>query len=266
VKREASNVRGDRALEQLKDLPEETRRTLKAFVDEAPGLFGTFLESVILYGSAARGEFLPGRSNLNLLVLMKELTLDLLRCYARVHRRWARENVVVPLFLTGKEIRTWHGSFPVEFQDIQAHHVVLVGPDPFVDLQVDPRAGSLPAMQGIRGNVLRFRQRVVEGGATPEALGVLLPLSVTSLVPHLRSLLQTRAGLVPRSTDEVLQVCEDTWGTDLQEWSAVKEAWRLKRGMISPGPLEIPRLCERYLLALQSLAEHIHNPRAEGGR
>ena len=38
----------------------------------------------------------------------------------------------------------------------------------------------------------------------------------------------------------------------------------LKRGLISPGPLEMPRLFERYVSSLQSLIERVEQLKAQG--
>ena len=54
----------------LQGLPTEIRQTLRSFVADVSKLFGSSLDGVILYGSAARGEYLPGRSNLNLLMVL----------------------------------------------------------------------------------------------------------------------------------------------------------------------------------------------------
>ena len=49
----------------IEGLPEETQKLLQAYLKDVKGVFGDQLEGMILYGSAVRGEFIPGRSNLN---------------------------------------------------------------------------------------------------------------------------------------------------------------------------------------------------------
>ena len=54
----------------IEGLPGDTQKLLKTYVKEVKGVFGEQLEGMLLYGSAVRGEFLPGRSNLNILLLV----------------------------------------------------------------------------------------------------------------------------------------------------------------------------------------------------
>ncbi|MGH7233026.1 MAG: hypothetical protein ACREJU_16955, partial [Nitrospiraceae bacterium] len=165
------------------DLPDEVREALRTYLKEASGIFGETLEGVILYGSAARGEFFPGRSNLNLLFLVAQHDRALLQRYAKIHRRWSSEKVVVPLFHTEREIQASHTLFPLEYLEIQEHHVLLMGHDPFPALRVDRTYLAVQCGREIAGNLMRLRQRFVEGSGTSEALAILLPLSLTTLLP-----------------------------------------------------------------------------------
>jgi hypothetical protein len=234
----------------LQGLPEEIRQTLRAYVAEVGRLFGSNLEGVVLYGSAARGEYLPGRSNLNLLLVLMAQDAQALARYGGAHRRWQREGIVVPLFLTGQEIHASAAVFPLEFLDMQEAHVLLKGRDPFPELQIDPRHLRVQCEQELRGNLLRLRQRFVEGGGKPESAAILLPLSLTALLPVLRGILRLRGARVPSLTDALLGELRTHLGLDP---AVLQDVLKLKRGLIGPGPVEVPRLFERYLAGLQDL-------------
>jgi hypothetical protein len=97
----------------------------------------------------------------------------------------------------------------------------------------------------------------VEGGAGTEAITILLPLSLTALLPCLRGLLRAKERPVERSADGVLQAVEKEFGTGT---AAFQDVLNLKRGIISPGPAEAPRLFDRYCAALQALVEKLGRP------
>jgi hypothetical protein len=238
----------------MPEIPETVRETLRSYLAQVQKLFGNSLEAVVLYGSAAGGEYLPGKSNINLLVLLAKQDTELLKQYAALHKRWQKEQVVVPLFLTQAELRSSLALFPLEYLEIQEQHVLLAGRDPFPELRIDERNLRLQCEQELRGNLLRLRQRFVEGGAGTEAITILLPLSVTALMPCLRGLLRVKERPVGRSSDEVLQAVEKEFGIDT---AAFRDVLQLKRGIVSPGPAEAPRLFDRYAVALQSLIERV---------
>jgi len=233
------------------DLPEETRDLLRAYVKDVIDLFGASLEGVVLYGSAARGEFFLGRSNLNLLLLLAEHDLGLLQRYAKIHRRWSSDKLIVPLFLTDKEIQASQRLFSLEYLEMKEYHALLAGHDPFPALRVNPENLSVQCAQEIVGNLMRLRQRFVEGVGKSEALAILLPLSLTALLPCLRGQYRMRGLALPTSTEALLHDLPTRFGVD---GTVFREVWDLKRGVMTPGAAELPRLFERYVGSLQTLA------------
>ncbi len=231
-------------------LLEDTQKLLKSYVKDVVKTYGNKLEGIILYGSAVRGEFLPGLSNLNVLLILPSYDLSVLKQYDSLHKRWGKERVVVPLFLTTADLKSASAAFPLEYQDILDCHRLLWGQDPFVGLKVDARYLAAEVVQGLRGNLLRLRQRLVEGRSTEEAIAILLPLSITALLPVLRGLQRLLHRPVVAQGEPLLNDIESHLGIDL---SGLRDTLALKRGHISPGQKEIPRLMDRYLESLSRL-------------
>jgi hypothetical protein len=231
-------------------LLEDIQKLLKSYVKDIVKTYGNELEGIILYGSAVRGEFLPGLSNLNVLLILSSYDLSVLKQYDSLHKRWSKEHVVVPLFLTTADLKSASTAFPLEYQDILDCHRLLWGQDPFVGLKVDARYLAAEVVQGLRGNLFRLRQRLVEGRSTEEAITILLPLSITALLPVLRGLQRLLDRPVVVHGEPLLKDIESHLEVDL---SGLRDALALKRGHISPGQKEIPRLMDRYLESLTRL-------------
>ncbi|MBX3334112.1 MAG: hypothetical protein KF876_08310 [Nitrospira sp.] len=231
-------------------LPEGTQKLLKSYVKDVTKVYGNEIESIILYGSAAREEFLPGLSNLNVLLILSSYDLSVLKQYDGLHKRWSKEQVVVPLFLTRADLESASTAFPLEYQDILDWHRLLWGHDPFVGLKIDTRYLAAEVVQGLRGNVFRLRQRLVEGRSTEEAITILLPLSITTLLPVLRGLQRLLGRPVTKHGEPLLHDIESHLEIDM---TGLRDALALKRGHISPGQKEIPRLMDRYLDCLTRL-------------
>ncbi|MFM8551795.1 MAG: hypothetical protein ACKOCD_05680 [Nitrospiraceae bacterium] len=244
-----------------KQLPSEVRQTLRSYLAEVTQLFGQALDAVILYGSAAGSEFLPERSNLNLLILLAKPETERLAQYAKAHKRWSKERIVVPLFLTWQELQASSALFPLEYLEMKDQHVLLAGRDPLPALHIDQRNLRLQCEQEIRGNLLRLRQRFVEGGGKQEAILILLPLSFTSLLPSLRGLLRVKGVSVPATCDGLFDQLQSLLGIDP---AGFREVLSLKRGQSTPGPLEVPRLFDRYVASLEGLIQRVEQLKAEG--
>ena len=231
-------------------LLEDTQKLLKSYVKDVAKAYGNELEGIILYGSAVRGEFLPGLSNLNVLLILSSYELSVLKQYDSLHKRWSKEHVVVPLFLTTADLKSSSTAFPLEYQDIFDCHRLLWGQDPFVGLKIDARYLAAEVVQGLRGNLFRLRQRLVEGRSTEEAITILLPLSITALLPVLRGLQRLLSRPVVAHGEPLLKDIESLLEINL---AGLRDALALKRGHISPGQKEIPRLMDRYLESLSRL-------------
>lgn len=238
----------------IEGLPEESQEQLRGYVKDVRATYGDELDGILLYGSAVRGEFLPGRSNFNMVLLLKSYAGESLKKYSAVHRRWAKEQVVVPLFLTQRDLQAAALVFPLEYLEIQEQHRVLWGQDPFVGFKVDQRHLASQVLQSVRGNLLRMRQRYVEGGGSEDAITILLPLSVTALLPSLRGLQRVLGLPVLSQGEAVLSAVASHLGLD---GAGLHDALLLKRGQISPGHKEVPRLFERYVESLSQLVAKV---------
>ena len=239
----------------IEGLPDETQKLLQAYTKDVKAAFGDQLEGLLIYGSAVRGEFLPGRSNLNLLLVVTGYDAATLKRYQPVHKRWSKEGVIIPLFLTDQEIRSSSSLFPLEFMEIQEHHRVLGGRDPFVGFHVELTRIEDAVRQGLAGHVLRLRQRFAESGGANDAVMILLPLAITSTIPLLRGIQRMRGWPVLTQSDAVIKDVADRLHIDL---AGFQDALMLKRGIISPGPSEIPRVFDRYLQAATTLLEALN--------
>src|SRR5258708_16215163 len=101
----------------------ELVRRLKEFA-------ATNLECVILFGSAARGDFHEGHSDLNVVCFLRSLSVEELGRLAPVVKWWCVEQrEPAPLFFTEDELKHAADVFPLEFLHIQHGRRVLYEPD-----------------------------------------------------------------------------------------------------------------------------------------
>ena len=244
-------------------LQEDTHDPLRGFLRFIKKQKDLKFEAILVYGSAARGEFLQGYSNINVLIVLEHVTQPVLQQWSGIHKQWAREKFVAPLFLTQNDLQQSSDVFPLEFLDIKECHVLLEGRNPFPELHVDPKHLFLQCRQEAHANLLRVRQCYVEGWGRIEAIQTLLPLSLTSLLPCLRGLCRLLDRPSNMKSPEVLEELQSMLDVDP---SVFLEVWRLKRGLSTPGKHELPKLLERYLAGLGQLADKIDSMKQEPGR
>src|SRR4029077_9111370 len=101
----------------------EVHEVLKNLVERLHDAAPENLESVILYGSAARGDFHEAHSDLNVLCLLRSLRAAELTRVSPVVKWWTTaQHQPAPLFFTAEELRQSSDVFAIELLDMQKNH------------------------------------------------------------------------------------------------------------------------------------------------
>ncbi len=126
---------------------------------------GKNLESVVLYGSAVRGDFHPGSSDLNVMCTLVSIDFAELQLLAPVVQWWMHEmKEPAPLFFLTEELRRSTDVFAIESLDIKKFHRLLFGKDPVADLVIPMNLHRVEVEHELRLLLLKLRQHVVIAG------------------------------------------------------------------------------------------------------
>lgn len=200
---------------------------LGKMIGELHQALGPHLRSVVLYGSAARGDFQAKTSDFNLLVVLEDLEPSALAQLTPVFDRWLRKKQPIPRLFSPALIAESADVFPIEFLDIQAHHLVLHGEDPLERLEVQRDHLRLQCERELREKMMRLREGYIAAQARPQELTRLLTTSYTTFVALFRGCLHLLGAEAPVSNAEVVAAFCERAGLDR---GAFEEVDRLKRG------------------------------------
>lgn len=126
---------------------------------------GKNLESVLLYGSAARGEYKPGASDVNILCTLVTMDLHELQLLAPVVHWWTKEEKEPPpLFFLTEELHRSTDVFAIESLDLKRAHRVLYGNDPIAELDVPMNLHRVQVERDLRMLLMRLRQHALLAG------------------------------------------------------------------------------------------------------
>ena len=124
-------------------LPKDIQPKTAAYLNELLKLHGENIAGIYVYGSAAAGNFMPGVSDVNLLVVLRRMDFAFLQANLRTVAAGLRQKIPAPLVLTQGYLESSVDVFPVEFLDIQDNHLVLYGEDIFAALNIPKKGGIL---------------------------------------------------------------------------------------------------------------------------
>jgi hypothetical protein len=118
---------------------------------------------IAVYGSAASEEFSPAHSDVNLLLVLSDVSFADLRLIGVTLAREAPSDLrfASPLVLTPSFLRDARDSFPIELDDIRERHRILAGTDLLADLRVATESLREQAEREARGKLLRLRALVI---------------------------------------------------------------------------------------------------------
>lgn len=175
---------------KLTNLPEPVARKLSGYLESLIAKIGDGLDSIVIYGSAASGEFDPKRSNVNLVVVVDKLDLDLLHRVQPLVKKGARKGIVAPLFLTAEHMDTSSDVFPIEFLDMSDFHTVVWGEDPFEKLSIGIENLRLECEEKLKGSLINLRQSYLEIADRRTPMMNLVASSIVGIVSVFRGLIR----------------------------------------------------------------------------
>ena len=170
--------------------------------------------SAVLYGSAARSDFLPGHSDLNLILVTDDLSPARLSALGGAYAAWRKSGYEPPLVILRSEWARATDVFPIEITDMHYGYKVLRGPDPVAGLHVAPADLRHALEREFRGKLLRLRQGYVAAAGDAAALGALAGRSSGTFLVLLRALLVLLGRAVPDQPVEVAAAAAAAMGVD----------------------------------------------------
>lgn len=141
---------------------------------------GENLASVVLYGSAASGDFVQIESDYNLLIALGRITPEDLRLAQAPMREWQRLGHPLPVYFTTEELRDAADVFPIEFHQMRRARVVLYGRDPFDGLQISDENLRHQTEYELRSKLIQLRRLYIPASADAERLRDLMCDSLSS--------------------------------------------------------------------------------------
>jgi hypothetical protein len=188
-------------------------RVVSPFLSAADAALGNGY-SAVLYGSAAREDFVPEQSNINLMLVAPALSPAKLRALGPAFVAWQKSRSEPPLLITHGEWTRATDVFPVEIADMRAAYQVLRGADPLYDLEVS-RADLRQALEGeFRGKLLRLRQGYAASAGDPAALALVARRSVATMLVLVRGLLTLLCRHIPKDPLQLAVAGAETLGVE----------------------------------------------------
>lgn len=185
--------------------PDKPQDIFVPLTDDYHKIFGKDLVSLILYGSAAGGSYVKGKSDLNLLVVLTPESVNNLDGVLSLVKRWKKSRVAIPWIMTKQFIVNSLDCYPIEFLNMKNSHILIYGEDVLAPLTFKPEDLRLQIERELKGKLVLLRQEYLASEGNSRQLRQLISRSLTAFVSIFNALLYLKQESAPQRRRETIK-------------------------------------------------------------
>lgn len=207
----------------IETLPENLRKRLQTLQGDLVRALGDNLVSLLVFGSAARGEFREEVSDIDLVVVLKEASPAALESISNPLQVARNAGRIESMILVADEIPRAADVFPLFYDDLRSSHALLHGTDPFASLTIADHHRRLRIEQELREASIRLRRAVVDAGGAPRQLTGAIERKIKQIRGPLRALLALNGKQVGVALPEVMAASGEFYKVDVAAFGRSRE-------------------------------------------
>ena len=232
-----------------------SRQTPEEYATRLKEALAGSLRSVILFGSAASGEHVKGKSDYNLLVIVEKWGILELNQVTKVTQDWLKEGNPPPLLFTPERLQASADCFPIEMLDMKQSYRVVFGEDLLKPVRVQPIHLRLMTERELKSLKIQLRQGFIYAGGDIKKIGELMAKTLSTSLVLFRAALRLFTDAVPTKKYEVLPaIAGKVKGVEVEAFMTIR---KLKDGELKPSKVNILNLFERYMNSIIEVSDAV---------
>lgn len=237
--------------EKVSKVPQKPEAIFSEFTNDYQRIYGADLISISLYGSGARGEYIPRRSDLNFLIVLTNEGIKRLDRAFKVVAKWHKRRVATPLFMSREYIATSLDTFPLEFLNIKQDRRVVWGEDPLKKVTIRKRQLRLQLEREVKGKLLLLREAYLASRGWKRNLVAVASQSLTAFLSIFEGILYLRGKEIPLQRDGLIRAMAAETGLTAAAFMHILE---IKEGKAKLRRKKMKNIMERYIEEVRQLA------------
>lgn len=234
------------------NLPNDVKKIIDEFVRSLLEAYDGELISVILYGSAASGEYVGRHSNVNVAVILKDASIgSLSKMSGFINKR--KFMIINPVFFTEDYIKRSTDVFPIEFIDMKENHIVLYGKDLFKDINIDIKNLRFQCEQELKSKIVNMKMAFLRSTNVPTIKSILFK-SLTSSLHILRNLVRLKGKEPSYARTDILREISLEFEVDT---TLLKDILDARSGILNLSREKITFLFTRLVETLEAISDKV---------
>ena len=234
----------------MSKIPKKPDDIFEDFTNDFKNILGNDLIAIILYGSAARGEYIYKRSDINFLVVLSEQGIQNLRSALNIIPKWKKRKVSTPLILTEEYIHSALDSFPIEFLTMKHHYQVVFGKDVLSDLEIKNEHMRLQCERELRSKLIYLRENYLNTKGKPHIIKQLFNVSISAFTSIFSALLELKKTEVPSMKQQIFSTTAEIFNLNNEVFDNI---FKLQEKKSKLKKEEVNELMEQYIDQIRKL-------------
>jgi len=235
-------------------VPKNPEEIIEEITDDFKKVFSSDLVSIILYGSGASGHYIPGKSDINFLVVLSEGGIDNLDRAINTVARWRKRKVAIPVFMTKAEILSSLDSYPIEFLSMKKHYVLVYGEDVLSELFFAPRDLKLQFERELKGKILHLRRGLLETEGRAKRFRELIQTSFIAFISIFKALLYFKGIDIPPARRDIIQSVARVYSINADVFLKCAD---IKEGIDHVPASDVQTVFKDYMKEIEKLSDVI---------
>lgn len=220
-------------------LQEQNKQDIQIFCESLVSVTGNPVQSIVLYGSAARTDYLAGVSDINLLIIVERADTAALQALIEPVTK-GRAAGISPLFLTASDLLKFSSAFSLKYLSIHESHQTLYGDDPVAGMEISHESLRLRCRQELLNLRMRLRRNYLY--SMGHHLAGFLVHSVKGFLELLRLVLYIENNQLPQR-DGTIDAAANLFGNNM---NVVREILGMKESKLVPEEKIVQTLYDQY--------------------
>jgi hypothetical protein len=233
-------------------IPKSPDEIFPAITEDFKGIFWKDFLALILYGSGAAGEYIPGKSDINFLVLLTGEGMDHLDQAFETVAQWRKRKVATPLFMTEDDIMSSLDSYPIEFLNIKENHVLVYGEDILNKISFKAYPLRLQCERELKGKIFHLRSGFLETEGRAKPIRELIKVSLTAFISLFKALLFLKGIDIPAGRRDIIQAVARLYFVDPAIFLTCTD---IKEGIDRIAASDMKAVFEAYLKEITKLSQ-----------
>ncbi|KQC06565.1 MAG: hypothetical protein APR62_07680 [Smithella sp. SDB] len=233
-------------------IPDKPQDVFIPLTEDYRKVFGNDLISLILYGSAAGGSYIKGKSDINLLIVVTGDAINKLENAFATVKYWQKRRLAVPLVMTKEFIESSLDCYPIEFLNMKNNHILIYGEDFLAQLNFKPEDLRLQIERELKGKLVLLRQGYLETEGSPSQLKELISRSLTAFTSIFNVLIYLKQGSAPKNRRDTIKEIGNLFAFDAE---VLLRCADIKEGVNKFSNVEVAGIFKKYLLEVEKLCK-----------